>query len=137
MNKFNDHQLGQVTSLATDLMAMSSKHAKNGIFHAALRTYQILSEWGTDGMTVADLKTIAKVCGRIVNEMPNVDEPRFNMTDYADAIANANQPVDLDKLLSLDDDTFAAAMIWLATDKRETYYGEGHSQEPTEIDIFK
>ena len=72
----------------------------------------------------------------LIKTMPGIDESRYTMYDYMDAVINANQTVDIEKLLSLDEDYFAAAMIWLATNKRETYESREHAQEPLELDIF-
>lgn len=91
---------------------------------------RILSESGGD-----DLDRFVRLAGRIYADMPIIDEPRYSLYDYADAVANARTALDLDKLLALDRDGFAAAMIWLATDKRETYEDRAHAQEPLEVDI--
>lgn len=82
-----------------------------------------------------NLDCFIELAGRIYDDMTVIDEPRYSMYDYADAIVNARLALDLDKLLNLDRDGFIAAMIWLATDKRETYEGREHAQEPLEIDI--
>lgn len=82
-----------------------------------------------------ELHGMARLAGRIYEEMPVIDEPRYNMTDYADAVAHARVPVSVEKLLALDPEQFAAAMVWLATDKRETYEELEHCQEPLEFSI--
>lgn len=73
---------------------------------------------------------LADLAVRIYNEMPLIDEPRYTLHDYADAVTHANAPLDPAKLLALEPESFAMAMIWLATDKRETYEGRAHDQEP-------
>lgn len=82
-----------------------------------------------------ELRDRARLAGRIYEEMTAVDEPRYNMTDYADAVVHARAPVSVGKLLALDAEKFAAAIVWLATDKRETYEDREHCQEPLEFDI--
>ena len=44
--------------------------------------------------------------------------------------------MDPEKLLAVPDDVFDAAMVWLATDKRETYEGREHMQEDLGTDIW-
>lgn len=78
-----------------------------------------------------------QTAGMIYDIMADVDEPRFSMHDYMDAVANAAQAVDLEKLNALDSQAFAAAMIWLATYKRETYEDQAHIQGPLELDIWR
>lgn len=77
-----------------------------------------------------------KIFGRIFGIMAGIDEPRFSMHDYVDGIANARRTVDFSKLLSADDDAFAAAMVWLAADKRESYEDREHMQDALELDIY-
>ena len=114
-------------------MEAVSRHP-NQILEPALMLRQIVCDLEPDK---GEYPILADLVNRIYNVMPHMDEPRYAMHDYADAIANANNAVDAGKLLGLEsDDDFAAAMIWLATDKRETYEDRGHSQEPLELDIF-
>lgn len=136
MKKIPDHRIGQILALSDEFAAKASAYAKDNVFNAALLAHQILSQIDTDDMSAADVKDVARVCARITDEMPLVDEPEFSMNDYADALANANQAVSFSKLLALDDESFPVAMIWLATDKRETYCGQGHAQGPLEVDVF-
>lgn len=136
MKPIPDHRIGQILTLSGEFAEKASACAKDNVFHAALLAYQIFSQTDADGMSAASAKDVARVCARIVDEMPLVDEPEFSMHDYADALANANQAVSFAKLLALDGEAFPAAMIWLATDKRETYCGQGHAQGPLELDVF-
>lgn len=92
---------------------------------------RILSENDENGLD----DRFVELAGKIYTDMTVIDEPRYSLYDYADAIANARMALDLGKLLALDRDSFAAAMLWLATDKRETYEDLEHAQEPLEIDI--
>lgn len=74
---------------------------------------------------------------RIQEVMMSVDEPRYTILDYIDAIVYARNEVSEEKLLALDEEMFAVALIWLATDKRETYEDIPHTQEPLEVDIYR
>lgn len=134
MKQMTDHEVGQAMDLTTDLLAKRAKDGDN--FHISVLSASMLAETGYGNMTVAEMKEIVRLAGRIVHEMPSTDEPRFSMHDYADAIVNARSQVSYRKLLDLDDESFAAAMIWLAADKRETYSGEAHVQEPLELDVY-
>ena len=84
----------------------------------------------------ADQDLVARLAARIRSAMPGTGENRFSMLDYADGVANARRSVDIGKLMALDDDAFAAALIWLATDKRETYEDREHCQEDLEPDVY-
>lgn len=92
---------------------------------------RILSENDENGLD----DRFVELAGKIYADMTVIDEPRYSLYDYADAVANARMALDLGKLLALDRDSFVAAMLWLATDKRETYEDLEHAQEPLEIDI--
>ena len=137
MMKLTDNEIGQAMDLATDLLTKASR-GRYGSDRVALgiMTYEMCSELGYPNMTAGDMKQVIRTCGRILQEMPMIDEPRFSMHDYADAILNARSQVSMEKLLGLPDDEFAAAMVWLAADKRETYEGRGHLQEPLEVDVY-
>lgn len=111
--------------LARDLM---TKYPSAVVDQAILA--RLLSEGNED-----DLDRFVKLAGKIYADMAVIDEPRYSLYDYADAVVNARIVLDLDKLLALDRDSFTAAMIWLATDRRETYEDLEHAQEPLEIDI--
>lgn len=84
-----------------------------------------------DGQQVLSLVT------RILDMLMFIDEPRYTLFDYVDAVIHATHAVSLDKLLALDGEQFPVALIWLATDKRETYEDVPHTQEPLELDIYK
>lgn len=124
-------QLGQVTGLAHKF----NVKYQTDILNAAIKLYQMATDMGISE-NHPDYQILARLAHRIVTEMTNIDEPRYSMHDYADGIANARQTLNLQKLLDLDNESFAAAMIWLATDKRETYEGRDHMQEPLELDVY-
>lgn len=81
------------------------------------------------------LEALARLAARIYDLMTVTDEPRYTLYDYADAVVHACDPVDISKLMSLDDEAFIAAMIWLATDRRKAYSDMPHQQPPLDIDI--
>ena len=126
----NDIETRQAIDLADDLR---KKHASKILFCA-----NALNQARPDrDMAGSDEILAVRVFGRILEVMPGTDEPRFSMHDYVDGIANARKAVDFKKLLGLDDECFAAALVWLATDKRETYEGREHAQEPLDVDIYE
>lgn len=127
----NDIEMNHVKQLAHDF---ATKHSAR-VLSCACMLHTIASDTGVqEGSPEYD--AYARLAGRIEAEMPAMDEPRFSLHDYADAIANARQAVDPEKLLALGPDPFAESITWLATDKRETYAGRGHAQPPLRHDIF-
>lgn len=78
-----------------------------------------------------------ELVSRMRDMMLSTDEPRYTILDYIDAVVYARNEVSEEKLLALDEEMFAVALIWLATDKRETYEDIPHTQEPLEVDIYK
>lgn len=127
----NDIELRQVTDLARKLDTVYGSRTVQCA--DMLRT--MAQATGT-GEGDKDYEAYARVAGRICDMMMRLDEPRFSLHDYADAVGNARRAVDPEKLLDLDGGTFDAAMIWLATDKRETYEDREHMQEDLEADIW-
>lgn len=126
----NDIETKQAIDLANHL---EKTHASKILFCA-----NALNQMRPDREMSGKEEPIAvETFGRIFDIMPGADEPRFSMHDYVDGIANARRNVDLEKLNALDDEAFAAAMIWLAADKRETYEDREHIQEPLELDIYE
>jgi len=123
-----DARLDTVMSLAMELDAKAKQYPAD--FTPACMMRQIMSDNDLFGDEATMPRDIARICIRAASLMPGMDEPRYSMHDYADAIAHARIDLVPDKLLALDDESFAAAMIWLATDKRETYEGREHCQEP-------
>lgn len=128
----NDIELGQITGLAHRL---DLKYASKTV------TCAVMLRQMKNGLGLAeshpDFCVLARIAGRIYDLMPGIDEPRYSLHDYADGIANARTAVEPEKLLRLDDEAFIAAMVWLATDKRETYEERDHAQEPLEPDIYR
>lgn len=74
--------------------------------------------------------SVALVARRVATEMTTVDEPRFSVHDYADAVVNANPAVDVVRLAQLSLDDLAASLTYLAENKRETYEGRPHAAVP-------
>lgn len=134
MKNMTDHEIGQAMDLSTTLLSKAQQNHDN--VELAIMAYHMCAELGHPNMTAGDMKQVIRTCGRILREMPMIDEPRFSMHDYSDAILNARSQVSMEKLLGLPDDEFAAAMVWLAADKRETYEGRGHLQKPLEVDVY-
>lgn len=127
----NDIELCKIKQLANDFR---TKYPAR-ILACAHMLHAIVSSTGTpEGDPLYD--SYARLAGRIETEMTVIDEPRFTMYDYADAIANATKAVDPEKLISLGQEDFARAMIWLAADKRETYEGKDHAQPAMPYDIY-
>ena len=87
-------------------------------------------------LTVHEVHDYIALAICIVKTMAGFDETRFTAYDYMDGVINATGNVDVEKLLALDEEAFGVAMIWLATNKRETYENREHEQEPLELDIF-
>lgn len=58
---------------------------------------------------------------RLLNISGSIDEPRFDVWDYSDAICYTTFNIDIDKLNELDEDDFSEAVIFLAEKTRETY----------------
>lgn len=131
----SDAHIGAVIDLAVQLAAKAKKNPDD--FTTAYMVFQIMSDNDLfdDEPFASQVKDVARICVRAAALMPGIDEPRYSMYDYADALAHARSDLNVDKLLSLDDESFAAAMIWLATDKRETYEGLEHCQEPPEPNL--
>lgn len=127
------HEIGRCLTLASDLETRYPADLRA----IACMLVQLEQNIGQDGMAAGARKDLCRVAARIWDLMPSADEPRFSLHDYADAIANARNAVSPAKLLAVPDDEFVAAMIWLATDKRETYEEQEHAQEPLEIDIYE
>lgn len=127
----NDIELKQVKDLAHRL---DVKYASRTVQCAGmLRTMAQATGTGEDDKAY---DAYARVADRVCGMMLRLDEPRFSMHDYADAVGNARRAVDPEKLLAVPDDVFDAAMVWLATDKRETYEDREHMQEDLEADIW-
>lgn len=127
----NDIEIGQVKRLAHEL---DTVHASRTVQCAnMLRTMAQATGTGeSDKAYEAYIRVADRVCGMMLR----LDEPRFSMHDYADAVGNARRAVDPEKLLAVPDDVFDAAMVWLTTDKRETYEDREHMQEDLEADIW-
>ena len=126
------HEIGQVLGLATRLKSDYPASIRS----IAGMLIQMEEAYDPENLTAETRKTLARIGGRIYDLMPGVDEPKFSLHDYADAIANAQRNIDPSKMLNLDDESFIAAMLWLAEDKRESYEERDHVQEPLEIDVY-
>ena len=126
----NNIEISQVKALDHELAACPSRTLQCACM---LRTMAQGTGTPSDGPLY---DAFARLAGRILDMLLSLDEPRYSTHDYADAVANARDPVSPEKLMALDDDAFAAAMVWLATDKRETYEEAGHAQAALELDIW-
>lgn len=130
-----DTRFQKATALTTELF-LRAKDDPDHVFPVAELARKLLAETVEGDPTPAGTAVAVLLCDRVLEEMPDSGESRFSMSDYVDAVANARRTVDWAKLLDLDREGFAAAMIWLATDKRETYSDEEHAQEPLELDVY-
>lgn len=131
MKPMTDHEIGQAMRLARGLLAEDGDRMRIAILAASM-----LSELGYGSMTAFEIKEIVRLAGRIVYEMPSAGQRRFSLHDYADAVVNAGSQVSFAKLLILDDESFAAAMIRLAADRRKACSGQEPIREPPDLDIY-
>ena len=105
---------------------------------AALLAAQAIAmmEAGTDGVTVENMQDCIALALCVNELMPEIDEPRYSMYDYVDAVINAAWPVNVSALLNLGSEDFQKSLVWLARYKRETYEAHPHVGEPLDVDIF-
>ena len=133
-----DHEIGTLLDLVMEIDGMARKHSGGGKWDAAMLAWRIIAPDGEmlDTAKPSYMKDCCRLALRIQAVMPGIDEPRFSMEDYADAVAHATVPVDVRKLVYLEDDeAFAKAMAWLAAYKRETYEDRVHEEEPEDLGI--
>lgn len=135
MYNISDYQVGRVIDAAIKIVSANQKEPQ--ITNSAILASQLINIIGKPDMTAAQCKNCCYLAMRIDDEAPFWGESRFCQYDYIDAVANSIRNVNIEKLLNLDFDSFAVAMIWLAQDKRETYSEQPHEQEPLELDIWE
>lgn len=127
----NDIEIAQVRRLAHELDTVHASHT----VQCANMLLVMAHATGT-GESDRAYEAYIRVADRVCGMMLRLDEPRFSMHDYADAVGNARRAVDPEKLLALDDGSFDEAMVWLAADRRETYEDRDHAQAGLVMNIW-